>query len=342
VRPLSILASGLVTPLGLDAASTCAAIRCGIHAAAETTFVGPGGEPVIGCTVPIEEPLRGIDKLSKFAASAIRQCLPLALPAKPKDIPLLLGVAEPDRPGRLWGLDEELLPAIETRLSAKFDPKSRVLPRGRVAILDALRAAEALIYDEKAPFVLVAAVDTYLVAGTINAYLERNRLLTAENSDGFVPGEAAGALLVSRPRGKSPELVCWGGGEGVEEATIASDKPLRADGLAAAFRSALSNAGRTFEQVDYRIVDASGEQSGFKEAVLAIGRTIRKVKPEFPLWHPADCIGETGAAIGPCALAVALAAARKSYSPGPGVLCHFGTDDGARAALVLGYQEGHA
>jgi 3-oxoacyl-[acyl-carrier-protein] synthase I len=212
--------------------------------------------------------------------------------------------------------------------------------RGRVAILESLRAAEQLLYDQKMPYVLVAGVDTFLVAGTINAYLEQGRLLAGDNSNGFIPGEAGGALLIAKPRANTPELICWGGGDGLEEATFTSDKPLRADGLVAAYRTALSNAARTFEDVHYRIADVSGEQSGFKEAVLAIGRTVRKVKPEFEIWHPADCIGETGAAIGPCVLAVALTAARKNYAPGPGVLCHFGTDDGARAALVLGYQEG--
>jgi hypothetical protein len=34
-------------------------------------------------------------------------------------------------------------------------------------------------------------------------------------------------------------------------------------------------------------------------------------------------------------LGVALAAARRGYAPGPGVLCHLGDEDGARAALVL-------
>jgi len=105
-----------------------------------------------------------------------------------------------------------------------------------------------------------------------------------------------------------------------------------------AFRAALADAGCTFDQVDYRIADVSGEQYGFREAALAIGRTIRKVKAKFDLWNPADCVGEVGAAIGPLLLGVALAAARKGYAPGPGVLCHLANDDGARAALILAYR----
>ena len=60
-----------------------------------------------------------------------------------------------------------------------------------------------------------------------------------------------------------------------------------------------------------------------------------KRKEEFDIWHPADCIGEVGAAALPCMLGVALFAARKAYAPGANILCHLGNDDGKRAALVL-------
>ena len=87
--------------------------------------------------------------------------------------------------------------------------------------------------------------------------------------------------------------------------------------------------------MDFRITDISGEQYGFKEASLALSRLLRVRKEEFDIWHPADCIGEVGAAALPCMLGVALFAARKGYAPGPAILCHLGNDDGKRAALVV-------
>ena len=63
-------------------------------------------------------------------------------------------------------------------------------------------------------------------------------------------------------------------------------------------------------------------------------------KEEFDIWHPADCIGEVGAAALPCMLGVALYAMRKRYAPGPAVLAHLGNDDGKRVALVLAAREG--
>jgi 3-oxoacyl-[acyl-carrier-protein] synthase-1 len=87
--------------------------------------------------------------------------------------------------------------------------------------------------------------------------------------------------------------------------------------------------------VDYRLADIAGDQYAFKEAALALQRTMRVRKEAFYLWHPADCVGRVGAASVPLSIGVALAAASKSYAPGPGALCHFTDDDGVRAAVIL-------
>ena len=72
---------------------------------------------------------------------------------------------------------------------------------------------------------------------------------------------------------------------------------------------------------------------------LALTRAMKVRKAEFDIWHPADCVGETGAAIGTIAFGVALAASRKSYAPGPNILFHSGNDAGQRAAATLRFSE---
>ena len=105
------------------------------------------------------------------------------------------------------------------------------------------------------------------------------------------------ALEASDPRlRETPQLL--GLGFGIEPAHVETeDQPLRADGLAAAIRAALTEAGTTLAATDFRIVDVSGEQYGFKEATLALIRLLRVRKAEYDIWHPVDCIGEAGAAI---------------------------------------------
>ena len=65
--PLVLSSFGLVTGVGLDAPSTCAAIRCAIDAFEETRFMDAGGEWIMGCEVPLEQPWRGKTKLIKMA-----------------------------------------------------------------------------------------------------------------------------------------------------------------------------------------------------------------------------------------------------------------------------------
>lgn len=281
--------------------------------------------------------------LLEMAAAVVLECLKQVTPTKSDQIPLLLCIAEKERPGRGDGLDEEALDWITSGIGKKFHPDSGVVARGRVSIATALRRASTLIHDQRVPYCIIAGTDGFLTASTLRAYEERHRLKTSVNSNGFIPGEGAAAVVVGPP-GKPtvPRLECVGLGEAIEKATIESEEPLRADGLLEAIRAALQDSACTFDDVDYRITDLSGEQYGFKEASLAIGRGIRRVKREFEIWHPAEGVGEIGAAAGPCVLAVALAAARKKYAPGPGVLCHLAGDDGARVALVLRCREGES
>jgi hypothetical protein len=105
--------------------------------------------------------------------------------------------------------------------------------------------------------------------------------------------------------------------------------------LKEAITNAMKDASVTWAQIDFRITDANGEQYWFKEASLALTRTLRIHKEEVDLWHPADSIGEIGAAIVPCVVGVSLFAISKRYAPGPGLLCHFSADGEERGALIM-------
>jgi 3-oxoacyl-[acyl-carrier-protein] synthase I len=338
VKPVAILASGMVTGVGFDAASSCAAMRVGITGFVETRFRF-AGEWLIGCPVPFAQGWRGRERVLRMLVPALAECLRGAGNVPAREVVLLLCVAEQARPGRLDGLDETLVRDVEERLETRFHPESGLIAGGRLGGADALDQARRTIASGRRQCI-VAGVDGFLLGPTLTDFEKRRRLLTADNSDGFIPGEAAAAVAVGPPSDSpagSPELHCIGVGFGTERATVESAEPLRGDGLAQAFRGALSDAGLDWSKLDYQIAAISGEQYSFKETALAAARVIRPVKHGFDLWHPSDCIGEVGAAIVPCMLGVALAAARKHYAPGPGVLCHAGGDDGRRAAIVLRY-----
>lgn len=337
-QTLAIRSVGLVTSVGLSAPASCAAIRAKISNPTETRFMDSGGEWIMAHQVPLEKPWRGLAKLAKMAAMAIAECLEGIPHNEWASIPLLLCVAEPERPGRMQGLDDQLFLDIQQELEARFAPESAIVAHGRVSVAMALAQARKLIHGGNAPQVLIAATDSLLTWPTLSVYDREERLLSPRNSNGFMPGEAGGALLVSRPTGKA-ELLCTGIGFGMEKAHIDSGEPMRADGLMTAIKAALADAQCEMHDLDYRITDLSGEQYYFKEAALALSRILRERKEEFDIWHPAECIGESGAAAGLAVLAVASEACRKAYAKGPNILGHMASDAGQRAAAVLNFRD---
>jgi 3-oxoacyl-[acyl-carrier-protein] synthase I len=339
---LAIQRVGLITAVGASAPASCAAARAKISNPSDTRFTDGKGRWILAHQVELERPWRGITRLARMAAMAIEEALYPMPRAQWRQLPMILCVAEFDRPGRAEDLDSELATQIRQLLGVRFDEsRSTVIAQGRVALAVALKAARGAIAQGKCEQVLVVAADSLIGHGTLSAYEREGRLLTDDNSNGFMPGEAVGALLLGRAdrvRTQPGHLLVTGLGFASESAHITSDEPLRGEGLAAAVKGALSEAGLEMHDIDHRIADLSGEHFYFKEASLALSRTLRGRKDSFDLWHPAECTGEVGAASGAVMLAVAEAACRKGYALGRRILAHWASDSGHRAAATLQWQ----
>ena len=332
---LEVRGTGLVTGVGLSAPAACAAMRVKVTNPTPTRFVEPGRAWMKACQVPLSTPLQGIYKLAKMGAMAAEECLAGVPRADWSRIPLLLCVAEPSRPGRLHDLDAVLPHELSQELGTTLAPGSAVIARGRVSVAVALDHAARLVHAKGLPQVLIVATDSLLCAATLSAHHQASRLRHAGNSNGFMAGEAAGALLVGAPQ-SACHAQCVGIGFGIEQAHIDSELPLRADGLRKAISQALDPAGVTIEQCPIRLSDLSGEHYYFKEAALAVARLQRRAGSEdADLWHPAECTGECGAAAGAVLISVAAMAFQKGYMPGLHALAHMSNDDGARAAVLL-------
>jgi len=332
----------MVTAVGFNYASSCAAIRAGISSAKQANlWDGESGEFVTAAKVFLPHWWEGLGKLADLVAPAVQECLSAA-PNPVEEIPILLGVAASDRPHRMEGLDDLLLDEVEYRLGLEHHPASAVINRGRVSAVVGIQQACQLIEQNLATYCIVAAVDSFLQQQVVEVYLDRRRILTSSNSNGFIPGEAGSAVIVARNESRSgASLEILGIGFGKEHAKIDSETPFRAEGLQKAIRDALADARMDIYDITYRITDLNGEHYKFKEAAFTLMRFEHEpVKKESQLWHPIECIGDPGAAIGPCVLSCALHAGQKGYGRGDVVLCHFGNDDGERAAVVARYARG--
>jgi 3-oxoacyl-[acyl-carrier-protein] synthase I len=333
--PIAILKTGLVTSVGLSAPATCAALRAKLTNPSETRFIDSNGEWIMAHQVTLEQPWRGLTKLVKMAVMVIEEALDDMPKEEWRKIPLLLCVAEPERPGRMDGLDDQLFLKIQDQLDAEFANESAIVAHGRISVAVAMVQARKLLAEGKCSHVLIAATDSLLTWPTLSHYAREDRLLNANNSNGFMPGEAAGALLVGAVNAPSGEIVCIGIGFARETAHLDSEEPLRADGLTQAIKSALADASCEIDEIGYRISSLSGEQYFFKEASLALNRTRPKRKENFDLWHPAESIGEAGSATAIACFALGQAANAKGYAPGSTPLIHFSNDLDLRAVVVL-------
>jgi 3-oxoacyl-[acyl-carrier-protein] synthase I len=334
-KPLQIVGSGLVTSVGLSTAAAAAAIRAGVSNAQLTRFMDWGGEWISAHVVPIEAP-NPRAKLHRMAVTAIDECLASGARETHKRTALVLCLPEPSRPNSGDEFGESAVTELSTALGTDWSPHSCAVAVGRVGGFVGFDRARTLLYDGNADAVVVAGVDSYVNWPALSHFENRYRLLTSRNSDGFLAGEAAAAVMVTRPAAGTA-LRCEGLGFAEESATIDAGLPLRADGLVEAIRAAARDADCRPQDFDLRISGLSGEQYYFKEAALAMSRLIREPVSEAELWHPADCVGEVGAAAGPLAVSIAATACAKGYAMATRILCHLSNDGPERSAAFLTY-----
>ncbi|WP_086998841.1 beta-ketoacyl synthase N-terminal-like domain-containing protein [Rhizobium sullae] len=332
--PIDIVSVGMVTAVGLDTPSACAAMRARLDGFQETRFLGSGGGWLIGAPVPLPRNWIGEKRIAHLAAGSICEAFE-AVPQARGQAALILCLAEEDRPGRPAPDGVRLLGRIAEIVESQPHGRSRIIAHGRPSGHVALEQARRILSAGEAPYVMIVGVDSYLTAGAIARYLADNRLLTPDNPNGFIPGEAAAAVLCTRSQ--SSGLRLFGLGLARERAYIynSDDLPLRGDGMMSAYREALDETGIEMNRLGYRISDLIGEQYWFKQSALASLRLVRGAHEFQDIWSPAESLGNVGAAVVPLMVGMAFTAARKAYAAGNPVLIEASNDFGACGAAIM-------
>jgi 3-oxoacyl-[acyl-carrier-protein] synthase-1 len=338
-----VTATGMVCSVGLNAASACSAMRAGISNFVELPYHDNQGEPIIGAMVPgLTRTFKCEEHLIEMLAMALVDCLQKKTLGPSADIPLLVSLAEPGRPGGCAGLAGSIIGRVQKKLDMNFHPDlSHTIQKGHTGGFDALRIARKLLLDTRIPACLICGVDSYINASSLLWLDQHWRLKTDENSDGVIPGEAAAAVLLQRQAEPNTKIGVGitGLGFGYEKANVLSEAPLLGLGLTKAASTALAEAGIEMHEVDFRLSDVTGESYGFKEQALALARLLRIHKDEFQIWHCAEYIGDTGASAGVSALVVAFHAFLKDYTPGDRAICYASAVPGERAVAVIERQK---
>jgi 3-oxoacyl-[acyl-carrier-protein] synthase-1 len=186
---------------------------------------------------------------------------------------------------------------------------------------------------------LIGGVDSLLSTERLADLDARDRLKTRYNPHGIVPGEAAVFLVVElEAEARRRKAAVWARlsrvGLGREPRPIGSDEPCLAEGLTEAILKA------TPESVQPRpllgvVCDLNGEPYRAGEWGLARPRATAWAR-EVLLSHPADCLGDVGAAAGALLVGLASIAIHERYAVSPELLVWAGSDDGSRAAVFVG------
>lgn len=346
---LSVLAIDVITSLGSNEAAY-SAMDARLRNFAATGF-HYGSEELVGAAIPWEAELCGTARQVELLAHTLECLASKSIGLGLAQVPVLLCLADDTRPGQPRKAGEAIALKVQERLSIWFHPASRFIAAGQCAIAHAFDIARHLVSQATHAQVVIAAVDSLLQRGVILAALEGKRLINQDNSEGFIPGEAAGALLVGPAAAEQPLLEVSGIGLASEAATRLSAITNNGVGLADAMRAALVMAGfaerrrsekapglietRVRRPLATRMADASGETFYFNEAATAAIRVFKSSPMPARFLLPAELLGETGAAAGILMLGWCEFLKRRSAKPALPALLHFSDENGERAALVV-------
>lgn len=342
-QPIGVTGVGLVTPVGHDSVSAPAAIRAGISRFKKVKdFVGgKGAGAVAGVAYGLTDDRSGSDRLLAMAVPAVQEALSTAeaycRELDAASMRVVLSLSPPDRPRYEEFEGDDLATLLE--LAELHVPMQAVeiVRDGHAGGMVALARAAELLRLPGVTSCLIVAVDSLAEYPAMKWLDEAGRLKTDTRGEGFIPGESAAALVIERAsdaNARGAEILAELAGAACtrEEAGIFSRKPLFADGLAKVIKETLSSVGG---RVDGIVCDLNGEYYRMKEWALASTKLFGDAPGVPELWHPAENIGDIGAASALVHTAMAVAGGRKGYFPGPSVLVWASSDAGMRGSVVV-------
>jgi 3-oxoacyl-[acyl-carrier-protein] synthase-1 len=338
---------GAHAALGLSALQVTMNARARKRAPTGTALRDKRGFLVGACVSGALDPgLHGYERLMGLAVPALREALiDAGRGAEGPPPPLVLAVPEAGRADDDPRLSQVVTADLAQRSGAAIDAeRSRVFRAGHAGFAYALRHAVDLLAH--VPEVLVGAVDSYLHPGVIRWLDEECRLHSLDAENGFVPGEGAAFAVLSRDGSRRRAGVS---GETAspypsvihcatdEERTVLSDEPNVAVAMTRLVHSAM--AGRTAlaagsPPLPWVLCDLNGEAHRNHEwSQVAIRARFADGVSE---WHPADDLGDVGAASGALFLAMACTLWATGCPVGRAALVALHAEGVERGVFVLG------
>ncbi len=334
---LVVSAIGMVSPLGFDARSTCAAVRADLSAFSRYRLYAPqlatprsGGRPrLVGATV--SWPRRPTEPMEDLWLGAVEDLVAWGKLSEGELASLPVFAALPER------ASEDFVERMYAKTGLSQHPPGRVEKHGHASGLAVLSHAVRALSSGKCDAALLISVDSCFVFPILKAMDRADKLRCDRCPDAPTPGECGVALLLetralAKARGRKAMAKITAPHFGTETVLLASEDPSSAQGLCEAIGGALAHMN---EPPHWAACDLNGESYRFREWADTRVRLFDQLSSLEHLWHPADCLGDVRAASGPLLMALIARAFDRGYAPADQVLLWTGSEDGLRAAAVM-------
>ena len=309
-------------------------------------FVSPKGGKCVGSVLSgVTDGKNGVDRLLPMVMPAAKEALfssqEFSHDVDTTSTQILLSLPSPER------LDSEsiskvLLPNLLEAIDWKSLEASAVtaVQDGHSGGIIALRKAMTLLQEKKVKTCLVGGIDSLTDYPSLLWLDRKKRLKTDKRPHGFNPGEAAAFLVLeleSTARDRGAALL----GEVVvtsveqESAHISSNEPLRGLGLTISIKEALSVADQLNLSIAGMLCDLNGEYYRMKEWSLAMTHVFNGSDVVPPLWHPAEHVGDVGAASAVVNVVLAVDWLKRRVVNGSNMLVWTSSDNGSRGTALI-------
>jgi len=331
---LRVAGLGAVTAAGLTLPQSAASFVAGVAGFAEVVAPDVFGMSQVVARVPADRRLRPDPAtwLLNLAARAGAEAMAEA-GADPARTVLICAPPESARGHPCWAETDPAAfrSALADKLGGPFARGSRLVNEGPAALFGALPEALSQL-GRTADRVLLLGVDSLLNAADIGRLRGAERL-QGQTAQGVVPGEGAAAVVLARDTGARAAIRSLGLAR--EEDTVLGPRQSQGRGMLAALAAACPPEPCPESGIDFVIANFNGERYQALEALVFRSRFYRTRRESLPTVFPAASFGETGAAGGVLALAMAADAFRNGHAPGRAAMLEVASEEGLRAAACL-------
>jgi 3-oxoacyl-[acyl-carrier-protein] synthase-1 len=264
--------------------------------------------------------------------SSVRRMLRLAGPtladvaeaAGPAPLKVYLGLPQLESPVPSW--IAEFMHRLGNVAGISIDvTTSGIFPLGRAAAVVALEAAVQHVSTNPGATVVVGGVDSFLDLRRIAVLDGESRILGPSVMDGFIPGEGAAFLVLkdaAAAQGNPPaaRIRVIAAASAMDEGHRYGTAPALGEGLAHAVDKLRGITPSDTALVGSTFAAFNGENFEAKLWGVARLRHSDFFLPSMVMRHPADTIGDTGAASGAILTALGAHALGKGHGEGSALI----------------------